>query len=186
MNHKFISKVLAIIGFIIVMLALGVVGGCRTLVEDRSSSFSLAAGNRTAILGGCNQPPQIGWQVCQWERGSVVPPLRLYFLNPGNYAVSDCFNGMMTHGQASQGEEVIIDLARIAPDIERLGFCLLKIDVTERFGDGREVAMAGGFVIELFDRGYIPSPPRSVVAFCRKFGRTTRGRTTSEPCEVQP
>ena len=93
---------------------------------------------------------------------------------------------MMNHGQASLGEEVLVDLTRIAPDIECLGFCLLKIDVTERFADGREVAMAGGFVIELFDRGYIPSPPRSVVAFCRKFGRTTSGRTTSEPCEVQP
>lgn len=119
------------------------------------------------------------------ERGGPYPPLRVYFINPGNYMVSDCFNGVLTQGAARAGETVTIPLDSLTADMERLGFCLLKVDTIERWGDGRSTALAGGFVVELFDRGYMPSPPRELVAFCKKFGRTTAGRILTEDCEVR-
>lgn len=168
-----------------VILACLVLLGCQSVPEDRGSAFAAEAGDKTAVLGSCNLPPDLGWSVCRWERGTAMPPLRLYFVNGGQYAVGDCFNGILSQGSAGAGQVVEIDLSPIRADIERLGFCLMKVDMVERWGDGRQTPLAGGFAVDLFDRGYLPTPPRDLVAFCRKFGRTTKGRTISEECEVR-
>jgi len=173
----------------VLALTILAVLGCRSLPEDRGSALAAEAGNKTVVLGSCNQEPVVGWSVCRLERGGYYPPLRLWFVNPGNYAVSDCFNGIYVSGAARAGEMITIPMEQLSHEVESLGFCFLKVDTIERWedesGHKRSTSMAGGFVIELFDRGYIPTPPRDLVAFCRKFGRTTKGRTVSEKCKVQ-
>lgn len=103
-------------------------------------------------------------------------------MNPGSYAVSDCDLGIAFSGQVNEPGIIDLDLTSLSESVNNRGFCFLKIEAIERWGDGRELPLAGGFIIEAFRPGYIPTPPREVIAWCMKFGRTTAGRTISEKC----
>lgn len=173
-----------------ILMALALwASSCRSLPEDRGSNFAHAAGARTVLVGGevylgfCSAPLSVGWASCQIEKGGTLPILRLGFLNPGNYAVSDCDMGILKSGAVDKPGLIEVDISSLSADLNRRGFCFLKVEAVERWGDNREVPLAGGFIIEAYAPGFLPTPSTDLIAWCMKFGRTTKGRTISEPCQ---
>lgn len=157
--------------------------GCNSLPIDQSA-FASSAKVKTVVLGGCFRPFEIGWSSCQIEEGGVLPKMQILFMNPGNYAVGDCNMGVLATGSVQAPGIVEIDLAPLTSVATERGFCFVKVDVEERWGDNnsRRVPMAGGFMIEVYERGYLPTPPRVDLAWCYKVARTTSGRTVMEKC----
>ena len=166
------------------LLALcALVVGCNSIPVDQSA-FASSARVNTVVLGGCFRTFEVGWSSCQIEEGGTIPNLQILFMNPGNYAVSDCNMGILAQGSVERAGIVEIDLSVLTPTATARGFCLLKVDVEERWGSNgqRRVPMAGGYLIEVYERGYLPTPPVSDLAWCYKVARTTAGRTVLEKC----
>ena len=103
-------------------------------------------------------------------------------MNPGNYAVSGCDLELFASGNVASPGPVTIDLANLTARATTLGFCFIKIETEERWENQRRIPLSGGFIVEVYQRGYLPVPPREDLAFCYKVARTTSGRTTMEKC----
>lgn len=155
--------------------------GCKNIPVDKSA-FASSANLRTVVIGSCSSSLSVGWASCQVEEGGSIPPLTMYFMNPGNYAVSGCDMEILFQGHVDTPGPVTIDLSALTDTATRRGFCLLKIEAEERWADQRRILLTGGFFIEVYERGYLPIPPRQDIAFCYKIARTTAGRTIMEKC----
>ena len=166
------------------LLAMGAVLciGCNTVPID-SSQLAFAAGQSTVAIGGCDKPLDLGWTACRRQRGVQLPSMNIMFTNPGTYAISDCALNLWRTGSATQGQLVEIPLAELTADADRRGFCLLKVETEEVWGDNRRIPMAGGFFIETLDPSYFPVPQRRDIAWCYRVARTTAGRTVVEQCQ---
>ncbi len=181
-------KQFAVLTLIPMGLALSGVGSCAHIVEDTSAG-ALASGEATILLGGCEQPLRKGWEHCAVTRGKPLPILTLAFTNPADYAVSDCEFGIFKTGSVAAAQIVEIDIAPLAAQIAKVGFCLLKVEATERYPDPRdpkqlrEIPLGGGFFVEAFDPGYLPVPPPQVTSWCYKVSRTNKGRALMETCK---
>lgn len=169
---------------VFVCLAICLAGAsCKPIAID-SSAFALESGNRTVFLGSdnCGLPINIGYMACAVERGSKVPNLRIIFMNPGEYAVSDCRLGIYVTGSVPGPMEVPIDLSNLKNQLDEDGFCLLKVETKERFPDNsdssqfHEIHMGGTFFLEAFAPGYMPIPSKTSIGWCARVGRTTKGR----------
>jgi len=163
------------------------VASCQPKVED-SGPYALAAGNATMLLGGCERPMEMGYSVCQLQRGQKIPALKIGFTNPGEWAVSDCKGGFYKSGKTDSAGVVEVDLEGLSEQANRNGFCWLRLESTERYPANEDknqlksLAMAGGFIIEFLEPGYMPVPAQDVVAWCFKVERTTKGRTLVSKC----
>lgn len=156
---------------------------CQTLREDRGSSFARSAGESTIVLGGCSKPLTKGFESCQLERGKPLPLLQIAFLNPAEYAISDCELNLWKQGAVTQPTLLEIDVAELNDQIHRNGMCILKVETIERYPDPKnktqfhEIPISGGFFVELLEPGYNPVPAPDVINWCYMVGRTTKGRT---------
>lgn len=167
-----------------ILLAALLLAGCRNIPIDRSA-FASSARVNTVVLGGCFRPFEIGWSSCQIEEGGTLPRLQILFMNPGNYAVGDCDMGILAQGSVSAPGVVEVDLSPLTATATQRGFCLVKVDAEERWGDDgqRRIPLAGGYLLEVYERGYLPTPPIADIAWCYKVARTTAGRTVMEKCQ---
>lgn len=162
--------------------------GCNGVPVDKAA-FAAEAGLRTALvgtsLGSCGLS-DIGWKVCQMEDPATLPKLQIFFMNPGNYAVSDCDAGVLKTDSVAAAGMVEVDLSPLLETVRRRDFCFLQVEAEERWqddrGNQRRYPVLGGFLIQTFERGYLPTPAREDVAFCYKVYRTTSGRTAMERC----
>lgn len=175
--------------FLPALLALTACASCR-LPEDSSSIAAAQAGQATVVLGACQSGFNLGWQDCLLERHSPTPfpPLSFVMTNPGEWAVSDCEMGMLATGAASAPGIVQVDLEKLHAQAERLGFCLLKVETVEKWGEAGQthsLYMRGGFFLELVEPGFFPVPAAPDVAFCLRVERTTKGRTKVSKCQAQ-
>jgi hypothetical protein len=174
---------------IIGVLLLSLVGGCKTMPEDMGSAYAREAGDPTMGVGGCIRPLATGWEGCIVEEKAPAPTVRLYFVNPAQWSITDCHNQIFKHGAVGGPAEVLIDLAPINDQIQRDRFCLLNVEAIEFYPNPdakdqmKEIPLMGGFHISVVDQGYMPIPNPNLIAFCVKFKRTTKGRTVIERCD---
>ena len=172
---------------LLVPFFLGAAYSCSPLVID-SAAYALEAGQATMLLGSCQRPIAVGYDACWFERGSVLPKLQLMFMNPAEYAVSDCAYGIYKTGSIDEPGTVEIDLEPLNHQIAMSGFCLLRVEAREFFPDPNDenqmkaIPLAGGWFIEMFEPGYNPTPANAMVGWCYQVKRTTSGRTTVEDC----
>lgn len=166
---------------IVAIIIATVVMSCRGLPIDKSQ-MALAAGQSTMILGGCDRPLSLGWSSCQFVRGGELPKLRLFFVNRASYAVSDCNLQILTSGSTNGPQLVEVDLSSLKSEIDSRGFCILKVEAQEFYNGEHRYPVAGGFFIEAFQPGYLPTPTIPEIAWCYKVARTTSGRTVIEKC----
>ena len=164
-----------------ILIAALLFSGCKSIPVDRSA-YASQARLKTALLGGCGSEVSIGWKACQVEEGSQIPPLTIYFMHQGNYAVSGCDLELFSSGSVEGPGPVTIDMSLLTARATQLGFCFIKIETEERWEEQRRIPLSGGFIVEVYQRGYLPTPPREDLAFCYKVARTTSGRTTMEKC----
>jgi hypothetical protein len=170
------------LGRIVALLLTFVFMACKQVPIDKSQ-FALAAGQSTIVLGGCDKPLELGWSACRFTKGGQIPKLQIFFMNQASYAVSDCNMQIVSSGSTNAGL-VEIDLSSLQRDIEARGFCLLKVEAIEHWGENRRYPLAGGFFIETFEPGYLPTPTIPEIAWCYKVARTTAGRTIVERCHA--
>ncbi len=176
-------RALAIVAFLALLTA------CQTMPED-PSAYASEAGQSTIVLGACESGFNVGWGQCLLEKGSSAPfpTLRLILTNPGEWAVSDCELGLFKTGAVDEPGIVDIPLAPLKTQLEKNGFCILKIEATEKHKSPqdsdqiRSLYMRGGFFLEMVPAGYFPVPSAPDIAFCVKVERTTKGRTKVEKC----
>jgi hypothetical protein len=163
---------------------------CKTMPEDKSA-FASTAGQSTIVAGACATEFNLGWPQCLIESGAnfKMPVLRFVMTNPGEWAVSDCGQGIFKSGGVDAAGVVEIDLAPLSAQALKDRLCILKIETFERYKDQKDsnqthqIYMRGGFFIEVVDPGYFPTPSNDVIAFCVKVARTTKGRTKVENCK---
>lgn len=175
-------------GFAPLIIGALLAGGCNSLPVDKAA-FAAEKGLRTALvstsLGSCGLS-DVGWKVCQMEEPTSLPKLQLFFMNPGNYAVSDCDHGLLKSDFVDGPGLVEIDLSPLLPSVQTRDFCFLQVEAEERWVDGggnhHSYPILGGFLIQTYERGYLPTPAREDIAFCYKVYRTTAGRTAMEKC----
>ena len=160
-------------------------GGCQSPPVDKAA-FAAEKGVRTAIVGtnlGSCSLPGVGWKVCQFEEPETLPKLQIFFMNPGNYAVSDCDHGLLGQGSVGGPGLVEVDLSPLLPVIQQRDFCFLQIEAEERWDGERRYPILGGFLLQVYERGYLPTPAREDIRWCKKIYRTTAGRTVMEDCQ---
>lgn len=162
--------------------------GCKTVNLD-SSAFASVAGQSTIVLGACEGGFSLGWGQCLIEKSTApLPTLRFVMTNPGEWAVSDCVNGIFKSGSVDKGGVVELDLAPLKADFDKNGLCILKIETVEHYPDPKDpsqlhsIPMRGGLFVEAVEPGYFPTPDNNLLAFCVKVMRTTKGRTVVEQC----
>ncbi len=176
--------------FVILMLACIAAGpfACVPLVED-SSAAALQSGQATMVFGGCNRPMGMGYEVCQLQKGQKLPVLKVGFLNPGEWAVSDCSGGFYKSGATNQPGVVEVDLSGLQSEVDHSGLCWIRLESVEYYPDKddssqkHKIAMAGGFLVETLAPGFMPVPSEDMVAWCYQIRRTTKGRTTVTKCK---
>ena len=163
---------------------------CKVTVIEDSSPMALSAGHSTMLLGSnCQRPMALGYDSCPLRRGQTLPILHLFFMNPADYAVSDCELGIYKTGSMSGAGQADIDLSPLTSQIDRNRFCLLRIEAIERYPDPRdpkqlrEIPFAGGFFLELLDDNYFPEPSDDVVTWCYIVKGTNKGRRKLETCK---
>lgn len=170
-----------------VLLTLGAT--CSTKVIEDSGPFAAEAGMATMILGGCERPLRMGHESCLYERGKELPELRLAFLNPAEYFVSDCAFGILKEGEVTGPAEVTINLSSLRSQLDAQGVCVLEVHAREYYPDPndpskrRMVPFIGGFFIRVVDPGFFPTPSKESVSWCYKVMRTNKGRTSFEECK---
>ncbi len=174
---------------ILLIFALLSFTSCRSFVED-SSAFAASAGQATMLLGSsCSRPLALGYDACQIKKGQKMPTLTLLFMNPAEYAVSDCELGIYKTGSIDAAGEVEVDLSPLTSQVDKDHFCLLRIEVIERYPDPkdkkqlREIPLAGGFFVEQLADDFFPNPPDNVVTWCYKVSGTNKGRRKIEDCK---
>lgn len=179
-------KVLSVVVLFLLCVACA---SCKVTVIEDSSAFAVSAGHSTILLGStCSEPMALGYSSCPIKTGQKLPILSLFFMNPAEYAVSDCELGVYKTGSISEPGEVQVDLAPLTWQIEKDHFCLLRIEALERYPDPkdpkqlREIPLAGGFFVEQLDAKYFPDPPDNVVTWCYKVKGTNKGRRKIEAC----
>lgn len=181
-NKFFTASLLALCA-----LVLTGFGSCQPRALD-DSEMALTAGQATMVFSGCTKPIAMGYDVCQLARGQKLPKLELGFINPAEWAVSDCSGGFYKSGSVQQPGIVEVDLSGLQAQADRMGVCWLRLEATERYPhdqDGRQLAsyaVAGGFIIEFLAPGYNPVPSQNVTGWCAQINRTSKGRTTVEKC----
>jgi hypothetical protein len=176
--------------FITLILILNLAcASCKVNVVEDSSAFAIEAGQATLLLGSdCSQPLALGYLSCPVRQGQNLPILSLYFMNPAEYAVSDCELGLYKTGAINTPGEVDIDLAPLTWQVDKNKFCLLRIEAIERYPDPkdqkqlRQIPLAGGFFVEQLDDSYFPTPTDNVVTWCYKVKGTNKGRRKIEAC----
>ena len=172
---------------ILAFFGLGI-GSCQKNVVD-PSELALTSGNATMVFGGCSRPMTMGYDVCQLTRGQKLPTLQLGFFNPGEYAVSDCRGGMYKSAAVEKAGVVDIDLSGIQAQADSAKACWLRIEAVEYYPDSkdpkhkRQIALAGGFIVEFLAPGYMPVPSEDLAAWCYQLSRTTSGRTEVKKCK---
>lgn len=171
-------------------IVLVIVSSCAVQIIEDSSAFALVSGQATMILGSdCSRPMSLGYDVCQIKKSDTVPALHLWFMNPAEYAVSDCGLGLYKTGSTDRAGEVVIDLSALTLQAQTNRFCMLRIEAKERYPNPKdhtqlsEIPFAGGFFIEVLDDNYFPSPSDAVVSWCYKVSSTNKGRRKIEPCK---
>jgi hypothetical protein len=142
------------------------------------------------LLGSsCSRPMALGYDSCQLVEGQGIPNLTLYFLNPAEYAVSDCTLGIHKTGSIDGPGEVQVDLSGLKDQVDKYHFCLLRIEALEKYPDPRDknqlrqIPFAGGFFIETLDKDYFPVPSEDVISWCFTVKATNKGRRTLEKCK---
>jgi hypothetical protein len=143
------------------------------------------------LLGsGCLRPFSLGYDYCPIQVKEPMPKLTLHFLNPAEYAVSNCHLGIHKRGKIDVAGSVEIDLTELAEETQRNRFCLLRIEAIERYHDPkdynqlRQIPLTGGFFIEVLDKEYFPTPTDPVVSWCYKVKGTNKGRRSIEECPL--
>jgi hypothetical protein len=176
--------------FLLALLFCLSCASCKMNVVEDSSAFALKAGQSTLILGStCSEPLALGYSSCPIKVGQKLPTLFLFFMNPAEYAVSDCDLGVYKTGSISQAGEVQIDLAPLTWQVDKDHFCLLRVEAIERYPDPkdpkqlREIPLAAGFFVEQLDASYFPDPPDNVVSWCYQVKGTNKGRRKIEACK---
>ena len=165
---------------------LSACGGLR-IIED-PSRMALTAGDMAMLVGGCEKPLVKGYENCQIRRGGTLPVLSLHFLNPAQYAISDCLTQIYKRGKIDAAGTVSLDLAGITEQARRFGFCLIRVEAVEYYPDPRDpsqvrtIPMAGGFFIEVLDDDYIPEPTRALTSWCYIIRGTNKGRRSMQEC----
>jgi len=183
MANKFSGYLIAL-GFAPFLLG---VGTCKPKVED-NSAVALVSYQATMVFGGCSRPMAMGYDVCQLRLGQELPKLNLVFMNPGEWAVSDCAGNFYKSGSAEKPGAVEVDLSGLQAQANKYKVCWLKIETTERYADRndpsqlRTIPLAGGFIVEFLAEGYNPSLPDDTAAWCYELRRSTKGRTTVKAC----
>lgn len=153
------------------------------------SAYALESGQATMLLGGCTRDLVIGYDACWFEKGATLPKLHMVFTNPAEYAVSDCNLGIYQTGSVAKAGVVDVSLAKLSTQLNETGFCMLRVEVVEYYPDPkdnsqiRQIPMAGGWFIEMFDKGYMAIPPKTLTGWCYIVRRTTAGRTVLAPCK---
>jgi len=157
-------------------------------IED-PSKLALLAGQSTILLGSdCQRPLALGYDSCQLKESDQTPVLHLHFMNPAEYAISDCRYGIFKTGSVDKAGDVEIDLTPIRGQIDFIHFCLLRIEAVERYPDPndktqmRQIPFAGGFFIELLEDNYFPEPAPEISSWCYKISSTNKGRRKMERC----
>jgi hypothetical protein len=164
------------------------VASCQPKTED-DSELALVAGNATLVLGGCQRPWAMGYEVCQLQQGDKLPSLQMGFMNPGEWAVSDCSGNLFKTGATDKPGVVEVDLSALQMALDRRRVCWLKVEAKEYFQDPKDtsqrrtLALAGGFIVELLAPGYMPIPSEDFTAWCYEIRRTTKGRTSVGKCK---
>lgn len=163
---------------------------CHTKIIEDSSAGALESGQATMLLGSnCLRPMALGYDSCPIRKGQAVPELRLYFMNPAEYSVSDCHLGVFKTGTMNEAGEAVIDLSGLSDQVHKSGFCLLRIEAIERYVDPRDgmqkrqIPFAGGFFIEVLEPDYFPDPSDEVVSWCFKVSGTNKGRRKIVSCK---
>lgn len=139
-------------------------------------------------LGGCLKPLTTGWDSCLIEKDGSLPQLRLFFMNPAEYMISDCEFGVFKTG-STKGGEVLVDVSGLNNQVQSKKLCILDVEAIESFPDTKDpsqlhkVPLIGGFYIQVIDKGYMPIPDPNLLAWCKKIKRTTKGRTIIEDCK---
>lgn len=158
------------------------------VIEDKGSAFAAEAGQATMVLGGCERPLRVGHDACLYEKGKPLPTLRIVFLNPAEYFVSDCNFGILAQGAVDGPSTVEVNVDSLKADIEKQGLCILEIHAKEYFSDPgdpsqkRMIPFIGGWFIRAVEPGFFPTPPKAAINWCYKIQRTTKGRTIMEKC----
>lgn len=155
-----------------------------------NSVFASNAGQSTIVLGSCSSEFNIGWNQCLIEDSPDLkfPTLRFVTTNESEWAVSDCELGIYKTGSTKSADLVEVDLSELSFQIKKNRMCILKLEVVEKYKDSRDpnqkhtLYMRGGMFIELIEKGFIPTPSQSAIAFCVKVYRTVKGRTVVETC----
>ncbi len=175
---------------ILIVLGLLLLTSCKHAIIEDSSAYAVKAGHSTMLLGStCKEPLALGYSSCPVKAGQKLPVLSLFFMNPAEYAVSDCELGVYKTGSINEPGEVKIDLAPLTGQIDQDHFCLLRIEAIERYPDPkdpkqlREIPLAGGFFVEQLDASFFPDPPDNVVSWCFKVKGTNKGRRKIEACD---
>ena len=157
--------------------------GDKTLISKKTASPD------AMLLGGCQRPLAVGYDACWFEKGAKLPPVHMVFTNPAQYAVSDCNLGIYKTGSIDAPGSVDVPLDKLSVQLNAAGFCMLRVDVVEFYPDPgddnqiRQIPLAGGWFIEMFEKGYMPVPPENLVGWCYIVRRTTAGRTVIAPCK---
>ncbi len=178
---KYISVVALTLPFL-----LGV-ATCHPKVED-SSEMALVANNATIVLGGCSRPWSMGYEVCQLSQGKPIPKLQIGFMNPGEWAVSNCTGGFYKAGTTPEAGIVEVDLSGLQGEADKYNVCWVRVEAVEYYSDAndknqkRSIPIAGGFIVEFLAPGYMPVPAEDLVAWCYQVKRTTKGRTELGRC----
>ena len=172
-----------------VALTFFIGASCKTLPDD-NSAFASNSGQSTIVLGSCSSDFSIGWNQCLIEDDAnlKIPTLKFVTTNESEWAVSDCELGIYKTGSTKSADLVEIDLSDLSFQLKKNRMCILKIEIVEKYKDRRDqsqthsIYMRGGMFIELIDKGFIPTPSPSAIAFCVKVYRTVKGRTIVETC----
>lgn len=185
--EEFMRTLTAVVFGLVALLLCGA-ASCQRVVED-SSAAALESGDRTLLLGAdCMQPLSLGYSACQLKKGQPIPELKIYFMNPAEYAVSDCQFNILKTGSTNEAGEVTVDLTNLQDQVSKNGFCMLRVEAIERYVDPsgsraiRQIAFAGGFFIEMLEPSYFPEPSDAAVSWCYKIKGTNRGRRKMEKC----
>jgi hypothetical protein len=179
------SNAIALVAAVMMLAATS----CKVKIIEDSSAFAARAGQSTVLLGSsCHKDLELGYGYCPIKKGAQVPPLKLYFFNAADYAVSDCQFGIFKTGSVNEPGEVEIDLSSLTDQVQKQHFCLLRIEAIERYPDPRdkkqfrEIPLVGGFFIETLDDNYFPEPSDAVTSWCVKVSGTNKGRRKIEKC----
>jgi hypothetical protein len=162
----------------------------QTQIRDDSSQFAVEARANTLSLGSdCFRALELGYSYCPVTDHENLPKLRILFLNPAEYAVSDCFLGIHEKGSVDHAGLVEINLSGLDEQAKQERFCLVKVEAIEHYLDPNDptqthdLPLTGGFFIEVLPENYFPKPTKSQSSWCYQVSQTIKGRSRIDRCE---